>query len=202
MAIQVSGTEVISNSRALNNIASVDATTATAIGAAGVGGSTVYLGETLITSNISYVQYNFPAGYQRFVFQIIGWEGQIERRNFWCRLTDSSNNILSSSTSYWSGNTTDDASFSSDSKILMGKVAEAGDLAPRTNGVVTIESPLATDIGTGIFVNGIYTSNNTATVMSRRGYMRSVAKNNGVIFRLDAGNISSASHGYKVWGIK
>ena len=38
MAIQVSGTEVISNSRALNNIASVDATTAAAITAAGVGG--------------------------------------------------------------------------------------------------------------------------------------------------------------------
>lgn len=39
MAIQVNGTEVISNSRALNNIASVDATTAAAITAAGVGGA-------------------------------------------------------------------------------------------------------------------------------------------------------------------
>jgi hypothetical protein len=38
MAIQVSGTEVISNARALTNIASVDATTAAAITAAGVGG--------------------------------------------------------------------------------------------------------------------------------------------------------------------
>ena len=38
MAIQVSGTEVISNARALNNIASVDATTAAAISAGGVGG--------------------------------------------------------------------------------------------------------------------------------------------------------------------
>ena len=38
MAIQVNGTEVISNSRALNNITSVDATTAAAVGAAGVGG--------------------------------------------------------------------------------------------------------------------------------------------------------------------
>jgi hypothetical protein len=38
MAIQVNGTEVISNSRALNNIASVDATTVAAMSAAGVGG--------------------------------------------------------------------------------------------------------------------------------------------------------------------
>ena len=39
MAIQVNGTEVISNSRALNNIASVDATTVAALSSAGVGGS-------------------------------------------------------------------------------------------------------------------------------------------------------------------
>jgi hypothetical protein len=38
MAIQISGTEVISNSRGLNNIASIDATTAASISAAGVGG--------------------------------------------------------------------------------------------------------------------------------------------------------------------
>lgn len=41
MAIQVNGTTVIDNSRNLTNIASVDATTAAAIGAAGVGGSDV-----------------------------------------------------------------------------------------------------------------------------------------------------------------
>ena len=38
MAIQVSGTQVIGNSRELTNIASVDATTAAAIEAAGIGG--------------------------------------------------------------------------------------------------------------------------------------------------------------------
>ena len=42
MAIQVSGTNVITNARALNNITSVDSTTATAIGNAGVGGGSVY----------------------------------------------------------------------------------------------------------------------------------------------------------------
>ena len=38
MAIKVSGTTVVDDSRSLTNIASVDATTVTAIGAAGVGG--------------------------------------------------------------------------------------------------------------------------------------------------------------------
>jgi hypothetical protein len=39
MAIQVNGTTVIDNSRALSNIASIDATTVAALGAAGVGGA-------------------------------------------------------------------------------------------------------------------------------------------------------------------
>jgi len=39
MAVQVSGTQVISNSRQLTNIASVDSTTAASITSGGVGGS-------------------------------------------------------------------------------------------------------------------------------------------------------------------
>ena len=42
MAIKVNGTTVINDSRALSNIATVDATTAASITAAGVGGSTTY----------------------------------------------------------------------------------------------------------------------------------------------------------------
>ncbi len=42
MAIQVSGTQVIGNSRDLTNIASVDATTVTALENAGVGASGVF----------------------------------------------------------------------------------------------------------------------------------------------------------------
>lgn len=39
MAIKVSGTTVIDDSRQLSNIASVDATTVAALGAAGIGGA-------------------------------------------------------------------------------------------------------------------------------------------------------------------
>jgi hypothetical protein len=56
MAIQVSGTEVISNARALNNIASVDATTAASITAAGVGGAgSAHLGRYAITNGANSV---------------------------------------------------------------------------------------------------------------------------------------------------
>jgi hypothetical protein len=51
MAIQVNGTQVIGNSRELTNIASVDATTAAAIGAAGVGGGVWSLESTTTISS-------------------------------------------------------------------------------------------------------------------------------------------------------
>jgi len=52
MAIQVNGTTVINDSRALTNIASVDATTVAALGAAGVGGGGEWAsaGSTVTTS--------------------------------------------------------------------------------------------------------------------------------------------------------
>jgi hypothetical protein len=64
MAIQVSGTEVISNARALTNIASVDATTAASIGAAGVGGAwEEILNTTISTSTVAEIVVSLPAGY-------------------------------------------------------------------------------------------------------------------------------------------
>ena len=54
MAIQVNGTEVISNSRALNNIASVDATTVAALGSAGVGGGKNNVSSLLVAASETF----------------------------------------------------------------------------------------------------------------------------------------------------
>ena len=54
MAIQVNGTTVIDNSRNLTNIASVDATTVSALGAAGVGGSASWNTEGTYTNNTEH----------------------------------------------------------------------------------------------------------------------------------------------------
>ena len=67
MAIKISGTDVIDNSRGLVNIASVDATTVSTLSAAGVGGplintpvilspasGTTYAGNTLTGSNVAF----------------------------------------------------------------------------------------------------------------------------------------------------
>ena len=74
MAIQVSGTQVIGNSRELTNIASVDATTVAAFGAAGVGGDEnfVLLSTTTVTSNVSTIDVSLPTGYKK---HFVEWRG-------------------------------------------------------------------------------------------------------------------------------
>ena len=59
MAIQVSGTEVISNARALNNIASADATTVATLNAAGVGGGFKPVSVSGTTQALNVGTYNF-----------------------------------------------------------------------------------------------------------------------------------------------
>jgi hypothetical protein len=58
MAIQISGTTVVNNSRQLQNIASIDTTTKNAISAAGVGG----LGHPVFDNNALYFNYQNIAG--------------------------------------------------------------------------------------------------------------------------------------------
>jgi len=77
MAIQISGTEVISNSRGLNNIASVDATTAASITAAGVGGGGTFekLSTTTISSSTGVVYTNLSVDtHNRFQVHLSGIE--------------------------------------------------------------------------------------------------------------------------------
>ena len=77
MAIKISGTEVISNSRGLNNIASVDATTAASITAAGVGGSGTFekLSTTTISSSTGSVYLNLSVDtHNRFQVHLSGIE--------------------------------------------------------------------------------------------------------------------------------
>ena len=62
MAIQVSGTEVISNARALTNIASVDATTVASLATAGVGGGKTWQLVSTVTTPTMAVNDYAPVG--------------------------------------------------------------------------------------------------------------------------------------------
>lgn len=94
MAIQVNGTTVIDNSRQLTNIASVDATTASALGTAGVGGKT-----TLITDStfgtVSSVSVDFTGGhdYYRIHLKDCTHSGGASQSGFRARLKNSSGTV-------------------------------------------------------------------------------------------------------------
>lgn len=103
MAIQVNGTTVIDNSRNLTNIASVDATTAAAIGAAGVGGATTLISEGSISSSIAYLDFTFPSGYDNFIIILNEINNGSANTGFGFRWLDSSNNPVT--TSSYSGYT-------------------------------------------------------------------------------------------------
>ena len=196
--IDVTGTV---NADALTGIGSIDATTKNAISAAGVGGNTVFLGETLITSNASYIQYNFPSGYQRFVFQMVGWKTNTSWRNMFCRLTDASNNLLSSSGMYarspLSANSSD-----IDNEIKLGTLSGAADTAPASNMVLNIESPR--DSNTATFIKAIGSAKDSSQVIPNAYLGARIAneQNNGIRFYITSGSIGSGSYSYRVWGIK
>ena len=60
MAIKVNGTTVINDSRQLQNVASVDATTVAALGAAGVGCSSAYATTTYTSSAVGIIRNTDP----------------------------------------------------------------------------------------------------------------------------------------------
>ena len=71
MAIKVNGTTVINDSRALTNIASLDATTVAAIGAAGVGGATSLITDwTTVSTNASSLQISLTGDYDAITIEL------------------------------------------------------------------------------------------------------------------------------------
>ena len=122
MAIQVNGTTVIDNSRNLTNISSIDSTTATAIGNAGVGGTLVDLGFTSLTStNFATLDISMPSGYHKVYIEIYNLFGANTSNLSSPEATfkDSGGTVQNNSREYWyerSNNATQDT------KIVLGTI--------------------------------------------------------------------------------
>lgn len=103
MAIQVNGTEVISNSRALNNIASVDANTVAALTSAGVGAPAAKSWENIGTINygtrsngVNVSEYwTLPSKYQN------GFSGDVMLYGTASRINQTTNSDSQASTIYF-----------------------------------------------------------------------------------------------------
>jgi hypothetical protein len=109
MAIKVNGTTVINDSRALSNIASVDATTAASMTAAGVGGEPGWEYVTTVnnTGTVSYIDYDFDTTYNHFMIMTSGWKNALtytyRQPNIRFKLKTNSSTLYSGYTAYEEG---------------------------------------------------------------------------------------------------
>ena len=206
MAIQVSGTQVIGNSRELTNIASVDATTATAIGAAGVGGALEYLGKTSITSDGAYFQYEWPtSGYAGFKIIINDIRSVLtERRILKLKLVNASNVVNSASNRIVT--TTSNAnqgSASADGVDLPWWYASANNVYQEAAVQLTVMYPNSSTIKTFCQMLGGGADFNKASAAGNVGFVEETSQTNkGFRLQTDYGNLDANSDGYYVWGIK
>ena len=100
MAIQVNGTTVIDNSRALNNITSVDSTTKSAIETAGVGGSTTNLGDTSLSGTPTSFDVTLDSGYDKHLIHVSGITSNDYSGGIRLQMANSSGSILGSGHSW------------------------------------------------------------------------------------------------------
>lgn len=102
MAIKVNGTTVINDSRALQNIASVDSATVTALGNAGVGGGATSLIQGLTTtSNTTALTFNLNSGYDVYYLSLYNMKhSDGGTRELAARLGNSSGTLITTNYAY------------------------------------------------------------------------------------------------------
>jgi hypothetical protein len=209
MAIKVNNTEVISDSRGLNNIVSIDATTAATIGAASGGGSTTLLVDQSITSNVNYIQLDFTSGYKRFVIQLRGIvSNSATNGGMEARMTNGSGTILTSNDEYWYRSWNDTTRQRQASFRYLGELSTITSYKGNFN--LVIEDPLDSTTQT-IFTQyawGVYQAQSSPYDGTSFGTMDTTGANNGIRFFHQNSSygattsFSSNSVGYRMWGIK
>jgi hypothetical protein len=100
MAIKVNGTTVINDSRALSNIASVDATTAAAIGNAGVGGASTLISDSVSVGTGATFSVSFSGSYRAYRLILNGINSNTNFQILRWRFTDASGTPITTSQTY------------------------------------------------------------------------------------------------------
>ena len=194
MAIKVNGTTVINDSRALSNIASVDATTATAFGNAGVGGlSTVVATDASMGtgSSLSFTLGDYQT--QHFYF-----DGFFKHNNSFgarqlIRLSDSSGTLIDAAEYMAIGQFGDyNTNVPYDSYLLFNgdDINNSGENTRYHSLVITVRDAYSStkrtkwEITYKFYKTNSYSSNN---FQYRSGLMQNAEKNNSIIFTIQSG---------------
>ena len=200
MAIQISGTSVINNSRQLQNITSVDATTAAAIGTAGVGGSLSLINTHNFTSNWSTYQYTFPTGYNSFIIEVANLQGPTTNVLVMprVRLTNSSGSVFTSG--YSNGNFTTTATAGGMADFIdFGQVY--GFIGKGARFWVHVHSPR--EAGSRTWGHGVGISGNNGFVYTYKGsYLTETDNRDFYVYQANGSGGFGAMGSLNLWGIK
>ena len=212
MAIKVNGTTVINDSRQLQNVASVDATTKTAIEAAGVGGRTTLVADNVSTgatgSGVTIGPFTL-GDYRRqtFLFSKIrpnlnGWSGRLQ-----VRLSNSSGTMITGNNNYpyMSSSGTTDYHETGDNRYIVWGLEPSGGTASdhidiRFEFTNAYESSLATQCSW--FVSGKDTQNVSSGAGFGIGGMLTIERNQSfIIYYENGGGAMQAGSTYSSWGV-
>ena len=199
MAIKVNGTTVINDSRALTNIASVDATTATAIGAAGVGGAMSLISTTTFSST-TLVTLTLPTGYNFLrveFFDVLGGGSSTSNISYVkLMLSNASGTLLSGYEYYasdWNGQASNVTSLTNNLQIRCANNAKAR---------FHIDITSANDVNVKTTGCGYGTSSISANQNNNYWGKDKTSRINRDLVMGDNGNFGFTSGTYNVWGIK
>jgi len=221
MAIQISGTQVISNSRGLTNIASVDATTVAALGAAGVGGATSLITDwTTVSTNASSLQISLTGDYDAITIELrnITVASNHNDHEVRIRFKKANGTVISGNNLYATVGGNNDSAAGNDTSFINGTGGEFGGTSYAYPGAantrLTVRNQRDYAKGVDYNVNGFVQANVGGTLSYGQvlnGYGACVNSDNpsAVFFYLIQGRspyLNSAVFGsgaqYRVYGVK
>ena len=199
-ALNIGGTQVISNARALTNVASIDATTAASIMAGGVGGSTVHITDNAAVSGTT-ITVSFTGGYKRYIVVFNYVIPTINNLYPYFRFTDSSGTTITGSEYTWAY-----ASSYSGDHVIATAVQYATSIKNELVGGLKSAyfefiQPYATNTATG-FEYRSFRRDDVGAGRTRvgSGAMTTVERNNSVVFFWSSGGFATQGT-YDVWGV-
>jgi len=205
MAIKVNGTTVINDSRALQNVASVDATTVAAMGAAGVGGaSKLITNYTALTGGSTY-SFSLTAGYKEYYIAIhdlvsnhVGALAEL------CgRFTNSSNSAITTGYHYKFFNNSQNGAGSDVNRIIFyDNVFNNSSYVGRMDLLIKITNPQTSSLPTMTSFTAISRAFTTSLESIVQGASTRTTKEvNNSFFLFINGSTFASNGGYSMWGV-
>ena len=209
MAIVITGTSITAPDGAID-AADLTGALPAIDGAAltGVGGATSLITDwTDLSTSVSTFTINFTDDNDVYFIEIedVKYSGSDTDNQLYGRFTDSSDNVISATDSYYRQALNNLGSESIDAFVFTFSVRGQALSTPSTaHGVVEIRNPKSSSAYTKYFARGFQVSNND--VEAAQGYFGQTAGvpavNNGVTFFNKAGGGNYTSGRYRVYGVK